>query len=85
MLLEVRTKSQITIPKELMTKLSLEVGDKLEVFEEQGALKLIPVKVYPKEYVKQLQDEIEIVKKNIKDGKQPIFDNIDDLVKSLNE
>ena len=34
MLAELRTKSQITIPKEIIKKLNLLEGDKLEVYEK---------------------------------------------------
>ena len=36
MLAELRTKSQITIPKEIIKKLNLSEGDKLEVYEKDG-------------------------------------------------
>ncbi len=48
MLTELRAKSQITIPKELVTKLGIKEGDKLEIIEKNGVIQMIPVVVYPK-------------------------------------
>lgn len=51
MLAELRGKSQVTIPKEVVTKLGIQEGDKLEVIEKDGIIQLIPVVVYPKKLV----------------------------------
>lgn len=79
MLAELRQKSQVTIPREIVMKLGLREGDKLDVYEKDGAIYLIPVAVYPKRYVDELQKEIKQVKEKIASGEQPVFDNIDDL------
>ncbi len=85
MLAELRTKSQITIPKELIKKLGLSEGDKLEIFERDGIICIMPVVVYPKKYVDELREEIEETKKYIASGKQPVFSNIDALLSKLEE
>lgn len=48
MLAELRQKSQITIPKEIIVKLGLSEGDKLDIFEQDGTICMMPVVVYPK-------------------------------------
>ena len=48
MITELRKKSQITIPKELVLELGLKEGDKLEIVEKDGIIQIIPVAVYPK-------------------------------------
>lgn len=83
MLAELRTKSQITIPKEIVTKLGLAEGDKLDISEENGMIYIMPVTVYPKNYVAALRSEVEQVKKNIQSGKQPTFQSIDALFDKL--
>lgn len=83
MLAELRTKSQITIPKEIVAELGLEEGDKLEVYQKDGVIYLIPVTVYPKKYLEELYKEVDKVKADIASGKRPIFDNIDALFESL--
>ena len=83
MLAELRQKSQITIPKELVVKLGLSEGDKLEVFEKDGAICMMPVAVYPKKYLSELQNEINDAKARIASGDQPVFDNVDALFAKL--
>ena len=83
MLAELRQKSQITIPKELVVKLGLSEGDKLEVFEKDGAICMMPVAIYPKKYLSELQAEINNVKLKITSGEQPVFDNVDALFAKL--
>ncbi len=85
MLAELRAKSQITIPKELINKLGLSEGDKLEIFEKDGFICIMPVAVYPKKYIDEIREEIEETKKYIASGKQPVFDNIDALLSKLEE
>jgi len=83
MLAELRQKSQITIPKEIVTKLGLNKGDKLEVAEKDGIISMMPVTVYPKKYLEELRNEIEEAKSKIASGKQPVFSNIDELISEL--
>ena len=45
MLAELRAKSQVTIPKEVVTRLGIKEGDKLEITEKDGVIQLIPVVV----------------------------------------
>ena len=70
MLAELRQKSQITKPKELIAKLSLSEGDKLDVFEKDGTICMMLVAVYPpkKIYPDELRDEINVAKVKIASG-----------------
>jgi len=47
MLVEMRSKTQMTIPMEMVKKSSFPEGDKLEVFEKDGMICMMPVVVYP--------------------------------------
>ena len=85
MLAELRTKSQITIPKEIVSKLGLSEGDKLEIYENDGMIYIMPVVVYPKKYVDSLRREVEQVKEDIKIGAKPTFSSIDSLFEKLEE
>ena len=60
MIIELRKKSQITLPKEIVKNLNLHEGDKFEVSIENGSIKLEPVAVYPKEYILKLAEEIQV-------------------------
>lgn len=83
MIMELRKKSQVTIPKEMMLTLGLKEGDKLDITAQNGIIYMIPVVVYPKKYVDELRSEISDVKEKMKKGKQPTFSNVEDLFKQL--
>ena len=83
MLAELRSKSQVTIPKELVEKLGLTEGDKLDIFEQNGTICMMPVAVYPKRYLDELRKEISEAKTKIASGEQPVFDNVDALFRKL--
>lgn len=85
MITKIRKKSQVTIPKELVTKLGIKEGDKIEITEKDGVIQLMPVVVYPKKYLKSLKEEIDDIKGKINSGDHPVFDNLDDLFDSLDE
>lgn len=72
MLAELRQKSQITIPKEIIVKLGLSEGDKLDIFEQDGTICMMPVVVYPKKYLDELRGEIDEAKAKIASGEQPV-------------
>lgn len=83
MLAELRQKSQITIPKEIILKLGLSEGDKLDIFEQDGTICMLPVAVYPKKYLDELRSEINEAKAKIASGEQPVFDSVDALFAKL--
>lgn len=64
MITELRQKSQITIPKGIVRKLNLNEGDKLEIFEQDGVIHIVPVAVYPVGYIEGLEREIERLRKD---------------------
>ena len=83
MLTELRTKSQITIPKDIVNHLGLSEGDKLEVREQNGVIQIIPVAVYSKRYLDELRSEIDEAKAKVAAGEQPTFDSVDALFEML--
>ena len=83
MIAELRPKSQVTIPKNLVDKLGLAEGDKLEIFEENGVICIMPVAVYPKGYVEKLLEDIEDIKAKIASGEQTAFNSVDELIADL--
>lgn len=77
MLAEIRGRSQITIPAEIIKKLGISEGDKFDVVEKDGGIFLCPVIVYPK-------DKLIKIAKLIKDSEselsaQESFDTVEDL------
>ncbi len=85
MLAELRQKSQVTIPKEIILKLGLSEGDKLDIFEKDGSICIMPVVVYPKKYLNELREEIRDIKAKIASGEQPVFDSVNALFDKLEE
>lgn len=83
MLAELRQKAQVTIPREIIVKLGLSEGDKLDIFEKDGSICLMPVAVYPRNYLSELKEEIRDVKAKLASGKQPVFDSVDALFDKL--
>lgn len=66
-LTELRTKSQITIPKGIVKKLNLNEGDKLEIYEKDGEIRIVPVAVCPVGYLEELEalkSELELLKRD---------------------
>lgn len=83
MLVKIRKKSQITIPKQVIEKLGLQEGDKLEIKEKDGAIVLLPVAVYPKEYVERLEREVIDIRKRLSSGEQKTYGNVDEMMDVL--
>ena len=84
MIIELRKKSQITLPKEIVKQLNLLEGDKFEVTIENGIIKLEPIVVYSKQYIKKLTNEIQMLREET-NVKYTAFATVDDLINSLNE
>ena len=77
MLAEIRGRSQITIPAEIIKKLGISEGDKFDIVEKDGGIFLCPVVVYPK-------DKLLKIAKLIKDSEmelsaQESFDTVEDM------
>ena len=83
MLAELRQKAQVTIPREIIVKLGLSEGDKLDIFEKDGSICIMPVVDYPKNTLNELREEIDGVKAKIASGEQPVFDSVDALFDRL--
>lgn len=77
-IMELRKKSQITIPKDIIDTLKLHEGDKLEINQKDGIIFIQPVCVYPQNYVDELE---EIAKKSKRQPEQSsnIFEAINKL------
>ena len=84
-IMELRKKSQVTIPKDVIRKLKLHEGDKFEITEKNGVIYMIPVSIYPKKYDEELEKIAAQTKHGIEDGSIPVFDNVDDMFNSLDE
>lgn len=85
MLVELKAKSQVTIPKEIVSLMNLSQGDKFEIIEESGRIVLIPLEVYPKNVIDELKASVKEIKASIDNGERPVFDSIDALFDELDK
>ena len=79
MLIEMRARSQITLPNEIIKNLGISEGDKFEAMEYNGGVFLCPVVVYPKA-------KLERIAKIIKDHKKKpsiVFESVEDMFKDI--
>lgn len=87
MLVEFKQKSQVTIPSELVKKLKLKPGDKLEIEEKDGCLILTPVEVIPRSqmwfYSREWQADEQKVEQQIREGRIKTAKSKDELFKDL--
>ena len=77
-IMELRKKSQITIPKDIVEVLQLHEGDKLDISQKDGVIFIQPVCVYPKSYVNELE-EIAKESKRLPNSRCDIEETIDKL------
>ena len=85
MLVELKAKSQVTIPKDIVNSMELNQGDQFEVIEDKGKIVLVPVAIYPEHVIKSLKAEVKEIKESISNGERPIFDSIDSLFEELDK
>ena len=87
MVVELRQKSQVTIPADILKTLNLKAGDKLEFTVQDGKIIIQPVITVPKDqawfWTEKWQVEERIVDEQIKKGQVKGFDNIDALIEDL--
>ena len=79
MLLQLRDKNQLTLPKEIIDKLGLHKDDTLNVVLEDDKIVIRPVSIVETKLLTELKEAFE----DIKNGKVKSFDSIDDLLKDL--
>lgn len=81
MLAEIRGRSQITIPSEIIKKLGISEGDKFDIMERDGGIFLCPVVVYPKDKIAKIA---KILKESENDTKkQTAFESIEDMFSDM--
>jgi len=83
MIAELRSKAQVTVPREIVMQLGLNEGDKFEVSVQDGAIYMIPVAVYPKNYVEKLEAQVREAKTLIDSGDLKAYDSAADLIAAL--
>ena len=79
MLIEMRARSQITLPNDIVKNLGISEGDRFEVIEKDGGIFLCPVVVYPKVKIERIAKII----KNHKKNPTTVYNNVEDMFKEL--
>ncbi len=79
MMIEMRGRSQITIPSEIVKNLGIKEGDKFEVIEKDGGIFLCPVVVYPKKEMTRIAKLIKETDAEYKNGQLKTYDDIDKM------
>ena len=86
---EIRINSQITIPKQIMKKLLLKEGDKIEFEVKEDEIIIRPVLIIDKTqswfWTKKWQKAEREADEDIKAGRVKTFDEVDSLMKDLEE
>ena len=81
MLAEIRGRSQITIPAEIIKKLGIVEGDKFDIMEKDGGIFLCRVVVYPKDKIAKIA---KILKESENDTKkQSAFESVEDMFSDM--
>ena len=83
MIVELRKKSQITIPKEIVTALDLREGDHLEINYSEGVIHLEPVAIYSKAYVEKLEKSVMMISEEPNKYTEGPFSSVEDAIKYL--
>ncbi|AZR02750.1 AbrB/MazE/SpoVT family DNA-binding domain-containing protein [Trueperella pyogenes] len=85
MLVELKAKSQMTIPKQIMSELGLSIGDQFEAVVQDGNIVLIPVVVYPKARIEELNRLADEARTELQSGTSRKFSNVEDLISFLHD
>ena len=81
MLAEIRGRSQITIPSEIIKKLGISEGYKFDIMERDGGIFLCPVVVYPKDKIAKIA---KILKESESDTKKKTaFESVEDMFSDM--
>jgi bifunctional DNA-binding transcriptional regulator/antitoxin component of YhaV-PrlF toxin-antitoxin module len=83
MIAELRAKAQITVPHEIVSQLGLNRGDKFEISIQDGAIFMLPVAVYPKSYITELEARAHEARTQLANGDLEIYDDADTLISAL--
>jgi AbrB family looped-hinge helix DNA binding protein len=78
-MIEIRGRSQITIPSEIVKNLGIKEGDKFEIVEKDGGIFLCPVVVYPKKEMIRIAKLIKETDAEYRSGELKAYDDVDKM------
>ncbi len=89
MVIKLRERSQITLPSEIVKKLNIKTGDTLEVKLEGDKIVVTPVLIIDRSqawfWSKQWQDKEKEAEEDIREGRLTSAQDINDLLKKLED
>ena len=85
MIIELRKKSQVTIPKEIVTELNLNEGDHLDISVKDGVIIIELVAVYSKSYIKKLEDTVMRINEESPEYNVGPFKSVEEAINYLEE
>lgn len=83
MIIELRRKSQITIPKEIINELNLIEGDHLEINVVNGVIHIQPVAIYSKAYVEKLEQSVMMINEDVSKYSEGPFSSVEEAIEYL--
>ena len=83
MIIELRPKAALTLPKEVAKQLKLATGDKFELEVVDGVIKLTPVVIIEKKVVKELRTNVNKLKKA--EAGSPELNSLEETVTKIEE
>lgn len=85
MIIELRKKSQVTIPKDIVAQLNLHEGDHLDLSVKDGAIILEPVAIYSKSYIQKLEDTVMRINEEPNKYNVGPFRSVEDAIEYLEQ
>jgi AbrB family looped-hinge helix DNA binding protein len=85
MIIELRKKSQITIPKEIINQLNLQEKDQLEISVKDGIIIIEPVAVYSKSYIQKLEETVMRINEKSSQYNVGPFKSVEEAINYLEE
>ena len=83
MIIELRKKSQITIPKEIINELNLQEGDHLNINVVNGVIHVEPVAIYSKIYVEKLEQSVMMINEDPSKYSEGPFSSVEEAIEYL--
>ena len=83
MIIELRPKATLVLPKEVAKQLKLATGDKFDLTIVDGAIVLTPVVIVEKKVVKELRTNVNKLKKT--ESSSPELESLDETVTKIEE
>jgi AbrB family looped-hinge helix DNA binding protein len=83
MIIDLRKKSQITIPKEIVNELNLNEGDHLDISIKDGVIIIEPVAVYSKSYIRKLENTVMRINEEPVDYNVGPFKSVEEAINYL--